>query len=378
MCIEDLDRWAADVLADLTSKMAQEDSKTEDPAEIDRLLECLRMDRSTAQTGGDTSSSDDAPKKSDSLPRVLRALLDKKSKSNPIKKSEMADQRRAPSLAKTPSNPAPLVPRPRKRRGSPKVAELTDETKNPLSHSKTSWRAIRDDGKLQVYQLVLDMAGESHPFTINLDHGVVEKARRAKKTVSTHINERLSYHLSRLGAEFGHKFDFWAVLEVADSGMLHLHGAISANSNHLPELKKALKKVAGKSSSEARRWFVDVRDFDDAKHYQGLFGSEGWAAYSAKQISRTEALGLGSPVICQRDLNRRARKVWDEILEEYYAEAAAASASERTEDELSSGLGGTSVGGTTFFAFGPSLALSHLHRPAFSASGSDAAGRVRL
>jgi hypothetical protein len=55
-----------------------------------------------------------------------------------------------------------------------------------------AWRTLRPKTKPLMYQVILDEAGTSYPFTLNFDHELVLRARETKKTFSTYCGSSSS------------------------------------------------------------------------------------------------------------------------------------------------------------------------------------------
>ncbi len=178
------------------------------------------------------------------------------------------------------------------------------------------WKRLKDETRARMYQLALNEAGRSYPFTLNFDKRLIARAKATKKPFSTWANERLSEYLKPLEQHYGYKLPFWFAIEVSPTDVYHLHGAIGMNSNQKPEVERLLKKVAGTSDTGAHRWFVRVKEFDPTKHYQGFYGSSGWVAYSVKQLRQTESLRVGSPLVVRHGLKAAARDIWNELRRE--------------------------------------------------------------
>ena len=174
------------------------------------------------------------------------------------------------------------------------------------------WNRLDNRTRSLIYQLTLNGLGKSYPFTINFDRDVAAKAlATTRKPFSRWVDDRLRHYLRNLERELGHQLPYWFAAEITRSGILHIHGVIGVNDNFVHALKPLFRKVSGGSGGRADRWFVRVKEFNAEKHYQHLYGSLGWAAYSTKQLHITEKNDrIGSALVCRRELNQRAQEVW--------------------------------------------------------------------
>jgi hypothetical protein len=181
----------------------------------------------------------------------------------------------------------------------------------------TRWDRLDDETRALIYQLALNEAGECYPFSLDISHSLVAKGLASRKPFSTWINERLSHYLQEITNWKGEELPFWFSIELSPTGVFHLHGAIGANHNQLPEMERLLKKVAGESNTSAHKHFVHVGTFDPERRRDGFYGTFGWVAYSVKELRRTERLCIGSPLVCRRPLKHQARQIWDELRKEH-------------------------------------------------------------
>lgn len=230
-------------------------------------------------------------------------LGDKKSERAEHKKSESSDL----GAVKVPGN----TRRSCGRRRRP-LARTTSDALVPRP-----WSRQIDEHRIIIHQLALDAAGQSFRFTVRFKDDVIVGAMNARKTLSTWANERLSYYLEPLEEKLGRELLFWFTVEGAAAGDPHVHGAIDIDAEHLGDLEQALQRFSGGTYSGAGRWFVHVEPFDDAKEWNGLKGSLGWARYASKRFRRKLIdPRLGSQLVCRRSLNRRSQVIWEEIREE--------------------------------------------------------------
>lgn len=275
------------------------------PDAIDALIAELTrstMSRSPATPSSSSTKSDANPRKNDNQATEIASIDEYREKSY--------DERAGEKSKTTGDAPSAMFS------GSVPQKSGARATVSSFPGSGNRWIDAPQQLRVLTYQIILDEGGETYRFTVNLSHHIVARAKMTKKTLSTWVNGRLSHALKPLEEKLGAKLLFWFTIEVSENDITHIHGAIGIAREHLPELRKALRQVSGIRTTVvgAKQFFVHVTAFDDAKSFDGLHGSLGWVNYAVKDLERTAKLSnIGSPIVCRRLLNQRARTIWPAI-----------------------------------------------------------------
>lgn len=178
-----------------------------------------------------------------------------------------------------------------------------------------AWRSLSIRYRMRFIQLAIQReAATKRCFTLNFDPSVSDRMRRCKKTLSTTANAYISAALKPIEKRSGVHIPFWFVIEVSRQNILHIHGGIAVDDHVLPAVEKALRKVArGDSIHPAVRHCLDIGNFNPDKEYDFDNGVYGWGNYAVKDLRRSEKRGLGSPLVCCRSLNQRARALHTQV-----------------------------------------------------------------
>lgn len=174
-----------------------------------------------------------------------------------------------------------------------------------------AWRSLSIRYRMRFIQLALQReAARSRSFTLNFDPSVADRMRRCKKTFSTTANAYIREALKPIEERYGIHIPYWFVIESSRNKILHVHGGIAFDDHVLPAVKKALRRVArGDSIHPAVRHCLDIDNFNPDKEHDFDKGIYGWGNYAVKDLRRSEKRGLGSPLVCCRSLNQRARSL---------------------------------------------------------------------
>ena len=178
-----------------------------------------------------------------------------------------------------------------------------------------TWRSLSIRYRIRFIQFALQReAATKRCFTLNFDPSVSDRMRRCKKTLSTTAGAYISQALKPIEKRYGIRIPIWFVIEVSRQKILHIHGGIAVDDHVLPAVEKALRKVArGDSIHPATRHCLDIDNFNPDKDFDGDAGAYGWGNYAVKNLGRSEKLGLGSPLVCCRSLNQRARALHTQV-----------------------------------------------------------------
>ena len=165
-------------------------------------------------------------------------------------------------------------------------------------------------------------------INVRLSNDVIERARTAKKTVTTYLANRLADHLRAEGLLLVLPWR-WFVIETMSDDLdgMHIHGgAASPGALVMPkELKlalgRALRRLGGEFGGPAGRFAVRTEPYDPRKGYAGRYGAAGWAAYAMKDCATKAGLArakrrLGcSPVYVAQPLRRHIRDMYEAYAE---------------------------------------------------------------
>jgi len=179
------------------------------------------------------------------------------------------------------------------------------------AHQVTAWRSLSIRYRMRFIQLALQReAARGRCFTLNFDPSVADRMRRCKKTFSTTANAYIREALKPIEERYGIHIPYWFVIESSRKKILHVHGGIAFDDHVLADVEKTLRKLArGDSNHWATRRCLDICDFNPDREYDFDTGVYGWGNYAVKDLRRSEKRGLGSPLVCCRSLNQRARSL---------------------------------------------------------------------
>lgn len=160
---------------------------------------------------------------------------------------------------------------------------------------------------LQSYFYALAMSEDfSRPFTVNPDEETLRRAKSAKSSAASHLQDRLARLLRN---RFNGKVpDFWFVFETGFITAPHLHGAIDWPSDETEQskLNDALRVWAG-GTAPNRAVVSDP------------LSQSGWVQYCLKHCLTTEKRIEGRILSSTVGVKKRARELYDEFHGTYRA-----------------------------------------------------------
>ncbi|WP_410824348.1 hypothetical protein [Methylobacterium oryzisoli] len=189
-----------------------------------------------------------------------------------------------PSVGPLPLSPLPL-PTPANTNTITNDNAPITKTKAKRKRAPASWRNAGDLTRAVYINDALSEFGTPFAFTVNLGPDVIKAANENRRGFVDLIRRRVERHLEK---ELGPSCAWWFRIETTKDGRPHMHGAVAANGNELPAVRRALSKTGGTWCGAGKCYQTDVRVQDRP---------EGWARYTVKAAGQTrrhlrEAAGL--------------------------------------------------------------------------------------
>ena len=135
-------------------------------------------------------------------------------------------------------------------------------------------------------------------FNVCLTREVVIKASSSRKSIASHLHDRLSQMIKR---RVGSGLEFWMIVETGGKGGIHVHGAISwpDDSTVQAAILSALKAFSGGSAPNQVK--VD-----------NITSKAGWAMYCQKHhLITKKQIGGTTTLAATRSLNQRAKDLYN-------------------------------------------------------------------